>query len=231
MTRKVNDMKTVLGIWGINAKHSTVSYLITGIFLATSITTFVLHMIGLPVNGNPMGDCLFLLPICLAVFVPALNMTKIMNLGGTRMDIFKGFFLTYAGAAVGASLVSLILYPADSLILVPDQPSLNLWDVFGFLNNGPVVGFFQMAAFFLMFACVVHTLTLSQGHWYGWVADVVIVSIISVFTPIPPLRAALIWFFDLVIFNPVPIVQILACLVIGAVVYAASLIPIKTKAI
>jgi len=88
-----------------------------------------------------------------------------------------------------------------------------------------------MAAFFFLFACVLHTLTLAQGHWYGWVADVAIIAVISVFTPIPPLRGALVWFFDLIIFNNVPIVQILACLAIGAAVYAASLVPIATKAI
>ena len=225
-------MKTTLGVWGINAKRSRVPYLITGILVVCGIATTILTLIGLPVSGLPIGNYLFLLPICMAYFIPTLNMTKILNLGGTRMDIFRGFFLTYAAAVVATALVSLILYySADTLIQTQEGPSLNLWDVFGFLAHGPVVGFFQMAAFFFLFACVVHTLALSQEHWYGWVAMVMIVAVISVFSSIPVLRKALVWFFDLIIFNPQPAVQILACLVLGAAVYAASLVPIASKPI
>ena len=223
-------MKTTLGIWGINAKRSTVPYLIAGIVVACGVVTAILHLTGLPVSGLSIGDSLFLLPLCMAVFVPALNMTKILNLGATRMDVARGFLLTYVATVIATSLAALILYyPVDRPLAASDEPSLILWDVFDFLAHGPIVGFFQMTAFFFLFACVLHTLTLCQGHWYGWVVDVVSVAVISVFTPIPPLRAALVWFFDLIIFNDLPIVQILACLVIGAVVYAASLVPIATK--
>ena len=224
-------MNTTLGVSEINVKRSTVSYLIVGIMVASGIVTAILAVIGLPVSGMPIGNYFFLLPLCMAIFIPALNMTKIMNLGATRTDIFKGFFMTYVVAVIVAVLVSLVLYPFDSHVTAPDQPSLSLWDAFGFLAHGSVVGFIQMAAFFFLLACVLHTLTLSQGHWYGWVADVAIVAVISVFTPIAPLRAALVWFFNLIIFNPQPVVQILACILLGAAVYAASLVPITTKPI
>jgi len=225
-------MKTILGVWGINMKRSSRPYLITGIFVAVCLATAILQLCKLPVSGPPLGDSVFVLPICMAIFVPALNMTKIMNLGATRMDIAKGSFLTYAGTVVATTLISLILYYlVDRPLVTTDIPSLILWDVFGFLAHGPVVGFLQMAAFFFLFSCVLHTLTLCQGHWYGWVADVAIVAVISVFSSIPVLRKALVWFFDLIIFNPQPAMQILACLLIGMVVYAASFVPIATKPI
>ena len=225
-------MKTILGVWGINAKRSTRPYLITGIFVAVCLATAILQLCRLPVSGPPVGDGVFVLVICMAIYVPALNMAKIINLGATRMDIAKGFFLTYIATVVMTTLVSLILYsPLDRRLVTTETPSLILWDVFGFIDNGMVVGFIQMAAFFFLLACVLHTLTLSQGHWYGWVADLVIVAVISVFSSIPVLRRALMWFFDLIIFNSTAAVQILACLLIGVVVYAASLVPIATKPI
>ena len=225
-------MNTTLGVVGINAKRSRVPYLIAGIVVACGVVTAILHLTGLPVSGLPIGDSLLLLPLCMAVFVPALSMTKILNLGATRMDVARGFLLTYVATVIATSLAALILYyPVDRPLVASDEPSLILWDVFGFLAHGPVVGYLQMAAFFFLFACVLHTLTLSQGHWYGWVADVVIVAVISVFSSIPVLRRALVWFFHLIIFNPLPVVQILTCILLGAAVYAASLVPIATKQI
>jgi hypothetical protein len=104
-------------------------------------------------------------------------------------------------------------------------------EVFGFMARGPVIAFLQMFAFLLMFCCVLHTMTLIQGYWYGWVVDVLIVTIISVFTPIAPLRKWLVRFFNLIIFGSNVTVQILSCLVLGTVVYCASIIPIKSKRI
>jgi hypothetical protein len=104
-------------------------------------------------------------------------------------------------------------------------------EVFGFMARGPVIAFLQMFAFLLMLCCVLHTMTLIQGYWYGWVVDLLIVTIISVFTPIAPLRIWLVRFFNLIIFGSNVTVQILSCLVLGAVVYCASIIPIKSKRI
>ena len=58
-----------------------------------------------------------------------------------------------------------------------------------------------------------------------------IVAIISVFTPIAPLRAALAWFFNMIIFHDAATIQILSCLIVGVALYAASLVPIKRKLI
>jgi hypothetical protein len=63
---------------------------------------------------------------------------------------------------------------------------------------------------------------MAQTAWYGWVADVILIAVISVFTPIAPLRAAEAWFFHLIIFST-PVVQILVSLVGAAVLYAISL--------
>jgi hypothetical protein len=157
-----------------------------------------------------------------------------MNLGGKRMDFFKGSLLTYAAVVLFTALLAILSYYTlnrFAIIGAEENISMDLLDVFGFIARGPVVAFLQMLAFLFLLIAVAHTLTLVQGRWYGWVADVLIIAVISVFTPIAPLRAALVWFFNLIIFHDVAIAQIASCLILGAAIYALSLIPIKGKAV
>jgi hypothetical protein len=147
-----------------------------------------------------------------------------------RMDFFISAGLTYLCAAATVTVISLAM---ELFLGGPGQENIDwlfsLFEVFGFKRNGPGTAFLRMTAFLLLFCCVLHTLTLVQGRWYGWVIDGLLIAIISVFTPIAPLRAALGWFFTMIIFHDSALVQILSCIVLSAAVYAASLIPIKNK--
>ena len=100
---------------------------------------------------------------------------------------------------------------------------------FGWINNGPVIAFFQQFAFLLFFAVFIHTLTAIQDKWYGWATDIIIIAIISVFTPIAPLREKLIWFFTLIIFSSNALLQIIACLILSAAVYPLNKIIFARK--
>ena len=212
------------------------AYLIAGI---TFVMGYAQYIIELTVNppGNilfSVGNYLYLLPLCMGVFVAALNFPKLMSLGDKRMDFFKSGIITYAPIAAAVSLASIVTrFTIDKWMLTNSRiaGTLDFYDIFGFINRGIIVAFIQMTAFMLLIAIAAHTLTLIQGRWYGWVVNVAIIAIISVFTPIAPLRAALVWFFNLIIFNEFAIAQILACLIIGAAIYVASIIPIKSKQI
>jgi hypothetical protein len=171
---------------------------------------------------------MYLLPLLMAILIPARNFAKLMNLGGKRMDFFKGSLVTYAAVVLFATLFGIVAYYSADHYLIGTQVSgfsLNLLDAFGFMRRGAGVAFFQMLAFLFLAASMAHTLTLAQGRWYGWLADVLIIAIISVFTPIAPLRAALVWFFNMIIFHDIAAVQIASCLVLGAALCALSLFP------
>jgi len=73
-----------------------------------------------------------------------------------------------------------------------------------------------------LLASFVHTLVSIQDKWYGWVTDVVLIAIISVFTPIAPLRAVLVVFFNMIIFHPNALLHILNCVGIGLIIYALN---------
>jgi hypothetical protein len=99
---------------------------------------------------------------------------------------------------------------------------VNLTEVFGWTRYGAVVAFVQQFAFLFLFSVFVHTLTAVQGKWYGWTADLLIVTIISVFIPIATLRRALLWFFKLILYHPNALLQITACMVLAAGIYALN---------
>jgi ABC-2 type transport system ATP-binding protein len=213
--RKGGDvMKPVKGIVKINLKQNKPAYWITGALLLSGIANeIVMYAVNIADNATvALGSYLLLLPLLTAVLVPAMNFTKLMNLGGKRKDFFKACIPTYALIAASDVLLNIVLRLVLDPLMARHIGILNLLDVFGLMANGTVAAFFQMTAFLLLFMCVLHTLTLAQGHWYGFAADILIIAVISVFTPIAPLRAALAWFFHMIIFHDSALVQIAATL-------------------
>lgn len=68
-----------------------------------------------------------------------------------------------------------------------------------------------------------------QTKWYGWVADLLIVAIISVFTPIPILREAEIFLFRFTIFQQPAIIHIAVCLILAFIVYITNIFYLKNR--
>jgi len=220
-----------LVVSGINFRNIRLAYIFTAIvILAIIVQDIVMYIlsaagvVGVYEDNSTvaLGNYFFLIIIFGAIFIPSLNFRKMMNLGGKRADFFKGCAVTYVIMAAAVSLANMLfLYTYDRLVsvLLYGGGTLDVMRVFGWMANGPIVAFLQQFAFLLLFAAVLHTLTAAQDKWYGWAADVLIVAIISVFTPIAPLRATLVWFFNLIIFHSSAVVQIAACLVLSALVY------------
>jgi len=232
-----------LVVAGTNLRTIKLSYIIfaivIGCILIQDIVMLILEFAGVFRNpeGNmtvSLGNYFFILLILSAVFIPLSHFRKMMNLGAKRTDFFNGCFVTYVVMAAAISLISLVLYYTYDRVMITYMYRGGTLDVvywFGWINNGVIAAFFQQFAFLLLFACVVHTLSAAQDKWYGWAADILIVAIISVFTPIAPLRAALTWFFYLVIFNPNAFLQVAACLVLAIAVYSLNKLILARKMI
>jgi len=225
---------TDVSIAKLNWRNIKVAYLVAGICAGAMALQLIVAGILLAYGINIIGDDNFSISLAwytwlvvaiAAIVIPLGNFPRIINLGATRRDFFWGSALTYAVLAGAASaVVTVFTYAVDhpltrwgSLGSFGTAP-----DVFGWVSNGPVVAFFQQWAFLLVLAGFVHTLVAAQNKWYGWLADVVIIAIISVFTPIAPLRHGEAWFFNLILFHPSPWLQIGSCLVLAAAFYALS---------
>jgi len=218
----------------INFKNIKLAYIITAIVMGGIVIQDIVVMIlaSLEVFHNlsenmsvSLGNYLFLIIILGAVSIPSRNFRKMMNLGSKRTDFIRGCAINYAIMAAVISLLSTVLYLTYDKFMVSliyRGGTLDILYWFSWIENGPVVAFFQQFAFLLLAAVAIHTLTAAQEKWYGWAADAVIVAIIAVFTPIAPLRSALVWFFDLIIFHQYAWVQIAACIFLAAAIYALN---------
>ena len=232
--------KSIFKIAKLNLKNLDAPYLATGITAFLMVVQTIIDM--LIINNNSeisIGCYLWLLPVMAAIFIPAKNFPRIINLGGKRDNFFWGSLMAYAILACVISLVNVVFnYAIDPLIEASgnfDASFLrgiaNLIEVYGWNRYGPVVAFLQQFAFLFLFSVFVHTLTAAQGKWYGWVADALIIGIIAVFTPIKPLRDAEAWFFNLIIFHPNALLQIAVCMVLAMGIYMLNRPIFSRKAI
>ena len=176
--------------------------------------------VGYTSNVSP-GMFLWLVVLFAASVAPS-HFPKMLSLGAKRKDFFWGFMLLYVILASVVSFLNIAFYLTfDSIVLESSHfyAIFNLIEIFGWAENGIIIAFFRQTAFLFLFASFIHTLASIQDRWYGWVADIVIIAIISVFTPIAPLRAALVFFFNLIIFEPNAFLHIVYCLVLGLGIY------------
>jgi hypothetical protein len=232
--------KSIINIAKLNLKNISVPYWVTGITALLMLVQTIIDM--LIINNNSeisIGCYLWLLPVMAAIFIPAKNFPRIINLGGKRGNFFWGSLMTYAILACIVSFANVVFnYAFDRLFETSGNFEAsflggiaNLIEVFGWTRYGPVVAFLQQFAFLFLFSVFVHTLTAAQDKWYGWAADVLIIAIISVFTPIKPLRDAEAWFFTLILFHPNALLQIAACMILSTVIYALNKPIFNRKAI
>jgi len=232
--------KSIINIAKLNFRNLNVPYWVTGITCFTMLVQMIINSI--VINNNmeiSVGNYLWLLLVMAAIFIPTKNFRRIINLGGKRGNFFWGSLVTYAILACAVSLVNVVFnYGFDRLFEASPNFDrsyfggvINLTEVFGWTRYGALVAFLQQFAFLFLFAVFVHTLTASQDKWYGWAADVAIIAIISVFTPIAPLRATLVWFFTAILFHPNALFQIVFCLVLAAAIYSLNRPIFNRKAI
>jgi hypothetical protein len=225
---------TKLNLRNLQAAYITTASCIAALASNFIITAIAFRGVDLSTNtGLSIGWALLLLPILAGILVASRNFRRIINLGGKRESFFRGCLLTYALLACAASLLGVIIYYAidrpyiaygrlGGLITVPE--------LFGWNVNGFVSFFTQQCAFMFLSAVFAHTLAAAQGKWFGFAADAALIAVISIFTPIAPLRAALAWFFHVILFAPPP-PQIAACLLLAIALYALNKPILARKAI
>jgi len=251
--------KTTWNLAKTNLRHLQVPYILTGILAGVMAVQTLVFLILARNDINTgsqvsFGSLLWILPLLAGIFIPARNFRRIINLGGKRMNFFWGSLMVYAVLAAIVSLANTAIfyvidlpiirtelfqpfypfYPPEAFIM--GEPGhiggiANLIEVFRWNQNGAAFAFFQQFALLFLISTFTHTLTAIQVKWYGWVTDVVLIAIISVFSPIPVLRRALVWFFNLIIFHDVAIVQIAACITLAMAIYMINKPVLARKAI
>lgn len=218
----------------INFSHLKLVYIVTAVTVLAGTSNLIQYLFFNDHSSNTYVDTanyLYLAVILAPIFIPALNFRKIMHLNGKKLDFYWGTLMNYVIIAAAVSLSNIILFMLCKSILGSRLIIWNTVALFGWMSHGIVIAFFQQFLFLLLLAVSIHTLTTFQTFWVGWAADIVIAAIISVFTPIPILRSALVCFFNLIIFNANVAVQMISCLVLAFLFYAAGLLALRRKKI
>jgi hypothetical protein len=200
------------------------AYIVTGILFLLQLTQDIVFSIlaarGILENENSMtisaGNYLYLLAP-LAGIMTVGTLRKFINLGGKRNRFEAGClsgFIILAGAISLANIGIYLVYDPLITRLGHSLGTINLLDVFGWSGHG-FLAFVQQAAFLFLLTIFFHTLAALHYCWIGLAADILLAAVISVFTPIAPLRAAEAAFFNLILFHPHALAQIFACLFLG----------------
>lgn len=222
--------KKALVITKINFRFLYPVYIITAVFLLIGIWNLIGASTG--ITGNvyvEMGNYLYVLVFFAPIFIAGRNFKRIMHLNGRKRDYYWGSLLNYIIIAAAASMGNLILFFGSKALFGSLLQIQNLAEIFGWLNHGLVVCFFQQFCFLLLAAVFVHLMAEMQTFWFGWVADVLLVVILSVFIPVPVLRNVLVGFFNMIIFHPNPLLQIGCCLTLITLIYALDLLILRRK--
>ena len=212
----------------INLVKNKIPYLVTGIIIIAVLVQNIIYLIRAPIADKigdieiSIGNYFWILILMAAILIPTQNFSKIINLGGKRDNFFLGCLISYGILTVSVSLCNTIIYYTydrffNSVGYLGTM--INCIEVFGWNKHGAGIVFVRQFAFLFLLATFFHTLTAVQGKWYGWITNLVIVTIISVFTPIASLRATLAWFFRMIIFHPNPLLHITFSLVLAITVY------------
>ena len=153
-----------------------------------------------------------------------------MHLGATKKDYYLGSLAGYGVLAFLMSAVNTLI----RLVIDPlnrDQTVVNLMDVCGWWQNGPILAAVQQFLFLLLVMVFLHVLLSVQPYWYGWFADALLAAVVCVFTPIAPLRGLLSKFFGAVMLNGNALSHLGICLVLTAVFALLGLEALKRKTI
>ena len=222
--------KKIWAVTRLNLKNIRTPYFVTGLVVLVMFAQTAIKMIisvnqGGALEEIPLGVSAFfwLLPLMAAIYIPSKNFRGISNLGGRRNDFFGGGLAAHAIITFFVSLASTLTYFAFDL--TSEKYFMGVFhpvEIFGWIERGAFISFIRQFAFLFLAAAVIHTLTAVQDKWYGWAADAVIAAVIAVFVPIAPLRKALVWFFELIIFNSNAPLQISVCMVLALAVYALN---------
>lgn len=195
-------------------------------FIITALVVLCATSSGNVVLSN--GNYTWLLAVLTPFFFVFYDFTKLMHLGASKKDYFFGCLISYGFLAFGISLVNtaihLLIDPAYSA-----QTVINMMDVCKWTENMIIIAGLQQIFFLMLVMIFLHVLLSMQNYWYGWLTDALLAAMICIFTPIAPLRAILVGFFQMIMFNSNAVLHMGICLLLSVVLSLGGLVVLKRK--
>lgn len=147
------------------------------------------------------GNMLLLILLLTAFILPLTYFKRILHLGASREQYFKGLHFVFGVWAAGIALFNSLWYLLEVHVFrnftgIVDMIEAFHWNDFGFVGS-----FLYQAAFYLMVMALLSMLASGYSHPMGWLLWVLLITAIPVGTAIPSLRVHVAAFFKALLFN------------------------------
>lgn len=195
-------------------------------FIITALVVLCATSSGNVVLSN--GNYTWLLAALTPFFFVFYDFTKLMHLGASKKDSYIGCLIGYGVLAFCISFVNTVIHLWIDPVYAA-QTVINMMDVCKWTENGIIVAGLQQIFFLALVMIFLHVLLSMQTYWYGWLTDALLAAIICIFTPIAPLRAILVGFFQIVMLNSNAVMHICICLLLSTALSLGGLVVLKRK--
>lgn len=175
------------------------------------------------------GNACFVVLLAAPIVVAVGHRDKLLHLHAAKTDLPAGALLLYVLLSAAVSAANLAFYYTVDRSWAQTFQVVNLAEVFGWVDNGPLVGFVQQFALLTVLALTVHTLASLHHAWVGWAADILVIVAFSASLVVQPLVDARRWLLDALVFHPHAPVQIGSCLVAVVLLYAVALAALRRQ--
>lgn len=217
---------------GFNFKYGCKeTYIITLVVVLLTVISMIINTsIGESSNENQsIGNLFALINILAPIFIILKYYRKLINIGAKKLDFFKGCIINYIVFAVIVAIINVLFYYVLEPLIWGSSFNISYLPAFDWTSSGVFACFVYQVGFYILLSVFIHTLVLYQNMWIGWVADVLLITIISVFTPIPSLRQVLIDFFRATTLNPSFVMQFVWDILLAALLYVSTLYNLSKK--
>jgi predicted outer membrane lipoprotein len=147
------------------------------------------------------GNMLILVLPLIAIALPLTYFKRIVNLGASREQYFKGLLFVFAVYAAAIALINSLWFELEVNVIRNYTNTVNLIEAFHWNDFGLAGSFLYQTAFYLMAMALFGMLISGYYHPVGWLLGALLVAAIPVGTAIPSLRVHVVSFFKALLFN------------------------------
>ncbi|GMX65687.1 hypothetical protein Elgi_49580 [Paenibacillus elgii] len=147
------------------------------------------------------GNMLILILLLIAIVLPLSYYKRIVHLGASREQYFKGLQFVFAVWAAAIALFNSLWFVLEVNVIRNYTNTVDLIEAFHWVDFGLAGSFLYQTAFYLMVMALLSMLISGYYHPIGWLLWALLLAAIPIGTAIPSLRVHVVFFFKALLFN------------------------------
>jgi len=151
-------------------------------------------------KGLSAGNMLILILLLIAIVLPLSYYKRIVHVGASREQYFKGLQFVFAIWAAAIALFN-SLWLVFEINVLRNTKTVDLIKAFHWDDFGLAGSFLYQTAFYLMVMALLSMLISGYYHPVGWLMWALLIAAIPIGTTIPSLRVHVVYFFKTLLFN------------------------------